>query len=128
MADTPDPVVKMADAIAAGPTVHSLDDYDLGRVQVDEQAASTSLGYYLALAFVGGPILNLMPCVLPVLFLKAMSMQRRSWQYVAGVLSVFFTYSTMFSASSGVAKPTVPMATDLPAEFITLNRHPSLAL
>jgi thiol:disulfide interchange protein len=32
-----------------------------------------------------------MPCVQPVLFLKAMSMQRRSWQYVAGVLSVFFT-------------------------------------
>ncbi len=44
------------------------------------------------LAFVGGLILNLMPCVLPVLFLKAMSMQRRSWQYVAGVLSVFLAF------------------------------------
>lgn len=42
-------------------------------------------------AFIGGILLNLMPCVLPVLFLKAMSMQRRSWQYVAGVMSVFFT-------------------------------------
>lgn len=41
------------------------------------------------LAFIGGMILNLMPCVLPVLFLKAMAMQRRSWQYVAGIMSVF---------------------------------------
>ncbi len=47
------------------------------------------------LAFLGGLILNLMPCVLPVLFLKAMSMQRRSWQYVAGVLSVFLAFGIM---------------------------------
>lgn len=43
------------------------------------------------LAYIGGIILNLMPCVLPVLMLKVMSLhRRRSWQYVAGVMSVFF--------------------------------------
>ena len=50
---------------------------------------STNMIYFLA--YIGGILLNLMPCVLPVLFLKAMSMQRRSWLYVAGVMSVFFT-------------------------------------
>ena len=44
------------------------------------------------LAYIGGIILNLMPCVLPVLMLKVMSLhRRRSWQYVAGVMSVFLT-------------------------------------
>lgn len=43
-------------------------------------------------AFVGGILLNFLPCVLPVLFMKVMAAQRkRSWQYVAGVMSVFFT-------------------------------------
>lgn len=47
------------------------------------------------LAFLGGMILNLMPCVLPVLFLKAMSLQKRSWQYVAGIMSVFFVLGVL---------------------------------
>jgi thiol:disulfide interchange protein len=47
------------------------------------------------LAFLGGMILNLMPCVLPVLALKAMSMQRRSWQYVAGIMTVFLVLGVL---------------------------------
>jgi thiol:disulfide interchange protein len=50
------------------------------------------------LAYIGGILLNLMPCVLHVLFFKAMSMQRRSWQYVAGVLSMFFTFGIAATA------------------------------
>jgi hypothetical protein len=52
----------------------------------------------LLLAYIGGRILSLMPCVLPVLFLKAMSMQRRSSQYVAGVMSVFFAFGVAATA------------------------------
>ncbi len=59
-----------------------------------------SLVYYVVLAFVGGIILNLMPCVLPVIGLKVMSFVQQShhsrthalvlnlW-YSAGIVSVF---------------------------------------
>jgi thiol:disulfide interchange protein DsbD len=59
-----------------------------------------SLGHYVLLAFVGGIILNLMPCVLPVIGLKVMSfvdqagksrahaLALNAW-YSAGIVSVF---------------------------------------
>jgi len=51
----------------------------------------------LALAFVGGAILNLMPCVFPILSLKVLSFARstdhdrhlHSWLYTAGVVASF---------------------------------------
>lgn len=51
----------------------------------------------LALAFLGGAILNLMPCVFPILSLKVLSFARstdhdrhlHSWLYTAGVISSF---------------------------------------
>ena len=55
----------------AAPSVRALDIYDLSRVRVE--TANGSLAYYIGLAFVGGLILNLMPCVLPVIGLKVMS-------------------------------------------------------
>lgn len=56
-----------------------------------------ALLYMLALAFVGGSILNLMPCVFPILSLKVLSFarsgdhdrHRQSWVYTAGVISSF---------------------------------------
>ena len=50
-----------------------------------------------ALAFVGGAILNLMPCVFPILSLKVLSFARssdhdrhlHSWLYTAGVISAY---------------------------------------
>jgi thiol:disulfide interchange protein len=77
---------------AAGP------EYDLSRIDVKETSAS--LGHYILLAFVGGVILNLMPCVLPVIGLKVMSFVQQAghsrthalvlnvW-YAAGIVSVF---------------------------------------
>ncbi len=56
-----------------------------------------SLWYMLLLAFIGGSILNLMPCVFPVLTLKVLSFANSSehtrhvhgWFYAAGVVSCF---------------------------------------
>jgi suppressor for copper-sensitivity B len=72
--------------------------YDLSRIEIKEREAS--IGYYILLAFVGGIILNLMPCVLPVIGLKVMSFVQQAghsrthalmlnvW-YSAGIASVF---------------------------------------
>jgi thiol:disulfide interchange protein len=63
------------------------------------QSGATSLLVALALALAGGLILNLMPCVLPILSLKALSLaesgrdggdaRRRALWYTAGVLVSF---------------------------------------
>jgi suppressor for copper-sensitivity B len=80
-------------------TTPTTDAYDLSQIQL--QAASTgSLSYYIALAFVGGLILNLMPCVLPVIGLKVMSFVEQSGKsrahafmlniwFSAGIIAVF---------------------------------------
>ncbi|MEX2091688.1 MAG: cytochrome c biogenesis protein CcdA [Pirellulales bacterium] len=72
--------------------------YDLNRIDVKQQDGS--ILYYIVLAFVGGIILNLMPCVLPVIGLKVMSFVQQAghsrthalvlnvW-YAAGIVSVF---------------------------------------
>lgn len=65
-----------------------------------EQAATGTEGRLLtmlALAFLGGAILNLMPCVFPILSLKVLSFARstdhdrhlHSWLYTAGVIASF---------------------------------------
>jgi thiol:disulfide interchange protein len=73
--------------------------YDLSRV-VLQRTAQGSLLYYIALAFVGGLIMNLMPCVLPVIGLKVMSFVEQSGKsrghafmlnvwFAAGIITVF---------------------------------------
>lgn len=60
-------------------------------------ATASSLPYMLLLAFIGGAILNLMPCVFPILSLKVLSFTRsedhdrhlHSWVYTAGVVGSF---------------------------------------
>ncbi len=80
---------------AGSPATHA---YDLGRIVVAEPGGS--LVYYIVLAFVGGIILNLMPCVLPVIGLKVMSFVEQAGKsrthalvlnlwYSAGIVSVF---------------------------------------
>ena len=65
-----------------------------------QSATPHSFGYLLymmILAFLGGSILNLMPCVFPVLSLKMLSFARtadnlahtQSWVYAAGVVASF---------------------------------------
>ncbi|HEY6131701.1 MAG TPA: protein-disulfide reductase DsbD [Halioglobus sp.] len=59
--------------------------------------STESLWYMLVLALIGGAILNLMPCVFPILSLKVLSFTRstdrdrhlHSWIYTAGVIASF---------------------------------------
>jgi thiol:disulfide interchange protein len=89
---------KDSAATADPPMIGPADQYDLKQVQIHEPTAS--IGHYIALAFVGGLILNLMPCVLPVISLKVMSFVDQAGKsrshalvlnlwYSAGIISVF---------------------------------------
>lgn len=82
---------------------------------VVQSSAGGTLWSNLLLAFVGGIILNVMPCVLPVIGIKVVSFVEQSgenrfrifalnWTYAAGSLFVFLILGTMaalFSVNSG---------------------------
>jgi len=70
------------------------------------QAPTQSLGTILLIAFLGGLILNLMPCVLPVIGLKVMSFVQQAGEsrarvftlnlwYTLGLVSVFMVLATL---------------------------------
>jgi thiol:disulfide interchange protein DsbD len=72
-----------------------------GKVAAVADSSSTTLLRAAGLAFVGGLLLNLMPCVFPVLFLKGLSLVRSSneerhklrahgYVYAAGILVSFW--------------------------------------
>lgn len=83
------------------------------RVDIGKAAAGTntggavsSLGLFSAIfgAFLGGLVLNLMPCVFPIISLKALSLtktahgeravvRRAAWAYTAGVLASFAIFA-----------------------------------
>lgn len=90
-----------------------LDDHIVTEMPVGNDAGgtvaaipSTDIGLALALvlAFAGGIILNLMPCVLPVLALKALAFaetgdhrvrHRHGWVYTAGVIATFLAVAAV---------------------------------
>ncbi len=89
---------KKADE-AQTPVIRPANPYELNRVVLDSSTRG-SLSYYIALAFIGGLILNLMPCVLPVIGLKVMSFVDQAGKsrshalalnlwFAAGIVSVF---------------------------------------
>ena len=63
-----------------------------------------SLATFALMAFLGGLILNLMPCVLPILALKALSLQQHesvrshAWVYLAGVVVSFDGFALLITA------------------------------
>ena len=59
----------------------------------DAEAGRASLGFYLLLAAVGGLILNLMPCVLPVISLKVVSFVSQASEDRARVRQLVFAFS-----------------------------------
>ncbi|HEY7607829.1 MAG TPA: thioredoxin family protein [Alphaproteobacteria bacterium] len=74
-------------------------------------ASSLSLGLALLMALAGGIILNLMPCVFPVLSMKALSfaahgggrrMGRHGLAYTAGVLALFAAIGAVLIAFKGM--------------------------
>ena len=78
----------------------------------DQPAGMGSLPYMLLLAFVGGAILNLMPCVFPILSLKVLSFARstdhdrhlHSWVYTAGVVVSFVAIAAVLIALQHAGK------------------------
>ena len=103
-ATTPvDPPIAKPDSRT--PQISSRDLYQLDRIQLNA-TNSGSLSYYVALAFVGGIILNLMPCVLPVIGLKVMSFVEQAGKsrghalvlnlwFAAGIVSVFLLLGSL---------------------------------
>lgn len=92
------------------PVLRSADQYDLELVRIAQ--ADHTLAYFIALAFVGGLILNLMPCVLPVIGLKVMSFAEQAHRsrshalvlnlwFAAGIVSVFLLLGVL-AASIGL--------------------------
>jgi len=71
-----------------------------------------SLPYMLLLAFLGGAILNLMPCVFPILSLKVLSFARstehdrhlHSWVYTAGVVISFVAVAAVLAGLQQAGK------------------------
>ncbi len=83
---------------------------DLSKIQVQKQ--SRSLIFILATAFLGGLILNIMPCVLPVIALKIFSFVKQAGEhpkrvfhlglaFVAGVFVFFLTMAGIVVALHG---------------------------
>ncbi|MCC7476384.1 MAG: thioredoxin family protein [Pirellulales bacterium] len=79
--------------------IGAVDEYDLSKL-VLQDVGRGAISYYLAIAFVGGLILNLMPCVLPVIGLKVMSFVDQAGKsrshalvlnlwFAAGIIAVF---------------------------------------
>ncbi|ALS98889.1 protein-disulfide reductase DsbD family protein [Lacimicrobium alkaliphilum] len=66
-------------------------------------ATATPLYLYLLMAFAGGLILNIMPCVFPILCFKAMSLKQQSpvqWQhlgYATGIFVSFWLFALVIS-------------------------------
>jgi thiol:disulfide interchange protein len=71
-----------------------------------EDSGTANLPLYLGLAFLGGLILNVMPCVLPVVAIKVMSFMHQAGEsrsrvfllnavYAAGVVSVFLLLAAL---------------------------------
>ncbi len=76
---------------------------------------ANGLAYFMLLAFLGGLILNLMPCVLPVLSLKVFSLlkdagdnslrrQAYGWVYTLGILASFNVLSAFFIAAKSTSQ------------------------
>ncbi len=97
------PVVPFKDH---GPALSSSNQYDLGQIRLNRKAHS--MGYYIAIAFVGGMLLNLMPCVLPVIGLKVMSFVEQAGKnrahalvlnlwFSLGITSVFLVLAILAS-------------------------------
>lgn len=83
----------------------SPDSYDLSRIELQDSEEKSIL-YYLITAFIGGIVLNIMPCVLPVIGLKVMSFVQQAGQsraqalilncwYSLGIIAVFLILGSL---------------------------------
>ena len=103
-------------AIPSGPTSDSEADSRFDSIHYREpgaEEADSSLSVYLLYAFLGGLILNVMPCVLPVIAIKVLSFVQQAGEsrgrilalnasYSVGVLTVFMVLASL-AAFAGMA-------------------------
>lgn len=79
---------------------------ELTAAEVTTAAASLSIAWALLLAFAGGFLLNLMPCVFPVLSMKALALlahsqdpvavqRRHGWAYTAGIVLSLLAFAML---------------------------------
>lgn len=77
-----------------------------GAAEVTTATASLSIAWALLLAFAGGFLLNLMPCVFPVLSMKALALlthsqdpvavqRRHGWAYTAGIVLSLLAFALL---------------------------------
>ena len=62
-------------------------------IEVEKSGTPLSLGYALLLAFVGGMIMNIMPCVLPVIAIKVLSFVQQAGESRSRIFALNLTYS-----------------------------------
>ncbi|MBT5954283.1 hypothetical protein HOG98_06140 [bacterium] len=85
-------------------TVHKENQASLGKTKTTNSSLVKTLSFFI-FAFIGGLILNLMPCVFPVLSIKLFSLIKHSQSpkdirtqsiyFVLGILSVFWIFSLL---------------------------------
>lgn len=101
----PKTVASPVTAAESAPPAGNGVEYDLSKIELRE-TEDESLLYYLLTAFLGGIILNVMPCVLPVIGLKVMSFVQQAGEsraraltlnlwYSAGIVSVFLALAAL---------------------------------
>ncbi|MCA9234573.1 MAG: thioredoxin family protein [Planctomycetales bacterium] len=98
------PPVELSIGSAGTAALQGGPDYDISQIELGE-SNDESLLYYLLTALAGGVILNVMPCVLPVIGLKVMSFVQQAGEsraralvlnlwYSAGIIAVFLGLAT----------------------------------
>ena len=105
------PVSAQLGSIAANAASGSTEALDAApSALAPEGGVTRGFLYFALMAFIGGIILNLMPCVLPVLSLKvfalisdagesAMARTRNAWVYTLGIMASFLVISLFFALS-----------------------------
>jgi len=106
------PVQELAQAAPPGP--ESDDEPAASVYNIVNPSQKASLGWIIVLGFIGGAILNLMPCVLPVVGLKILSFVNQAGHnrktvfllnlvYSIGVISVFLALAMLSSSIGSIA-------------------------
>jgi thiol:disulfide interchange protein len=91
--------------IIADPRSNQLSNNSVDALVSGENASIDTILYMIAFAIIGGAILNLMPCVLPVLSLKALALANsnanhriQGWSYTLGAISTFVVIAALLLA------------------------------
>jgi len=92
----PDTPATAGDAATGGATDSTLDEI-FGKK--DQEGSAEGIGYYLGFALLGGLILNVMPCVLPVIAIKVMSFIEQADEEPARVRLLGLTFSAGIMSS-----------------------------